>query len=162
MGSLDFSAFDLMTLKLIPNYHIPAHISAVFNVVRDLPPNLEYTCTDIIIEYFSDFCYDNSRFLYSCTNLRTLICTDHHHVRMMNQSRTQTENIILTSYTCITQMSAEEEPRPIGLVPNKYSAIFVGVISIDYERHKPNCSSIASFDSEIQRVFILLGIADTS
>ena len=70
MGSLDFSAFDLMTLKLIPNHHIPAHISAVFNVVRDLPPNLEYM--DIIIEYFSDFCYDNSRFLYSCTKICVL------------------------------------------------------------------------------------------
>ena len=46
-------SFDLMTLKLIPNYHIPARISAVFNAVRDLPnvsPNFE--SMDIIIEYF--------------------------------------------------------------------------------------------------------------
>ena len=64
MGSLDFFAFGLMTLELIPNYHIPSHISVVSNVVKDLPdmsPNLE--SMDIIIEYFSDFCYDNSRFL---------------------------------------------------------------------------------------------------
>ena len=66
------------------------------------------------------------------------ICTDHHHVRISNDEpisypdRKNYSDII----TCV-QLFVEEEPRPIGLVPNKYSAIFVGVISIDYERHKP-------------------------
>ena len=81
------------------------------------------------------------------------ICTDHHHVRISNDEPISYPDRKYNSII-IRQMSAEEEPRPIGLVPNKYSAIFVGVISIDYERHKPNCSSIASFDPEIQRVFI--------
>ena len=66
------------------------------------------------------------------------ICTDHHHVRISNDEPiSYPDRKYYSDIHHVRSTVCGGEPRPIGLVPNKYSAIFVGVISIDYERHKP-------------------------
>ena len=133
-----------MTLKLIPNYHIPAHISAVFNAVRDLPnvsPNFE--SMDIIIDQiFAIIIAGSSEFSIHAA----YICTDHHHVRISNDEPISYPDRKYNSKCLRRKNHAQLASCPIN-IPLSLWALY-------RERYKPNCSSIASFDSEIQRVFI--------